>query len=265
VVLSDMRVLFTALVLLAAASTAAQSHGHGLTDDMPTPSIGLPLPHIGLPLSPIGLPLQTLGLPPSGLAQPVQRLDRPTRLGRPERFGQSERSKVSGPTRFQRPASIVYFGWPYLPYLPADQFPQMPVPVPQVERAAGTLRLALSSGANPQIFIDGYYAGSFSEAAGELTLDAGAHTIELREEGYQSVRIPVNIQPNEVITYDVGLVPIVSAPLADAAQVAAPALPAPAPTTIYVVPGCYIGNVPPQEVALPAGCDAHNAVEFRSH
>jgi hypothetical protein len=60
------------------------------------------------------------------------------------------------------------------------------------------------------------------------------------------------------------LLPIVSAPSADAGPIAQPALPAPAPTTIYVVPGCYVGNVPPREVALPAGCDARNAVEFRS-
>ena len=260
-----MRVLFTALVLVAVASTgAAQSHRHGLTDDMPTPSIGLPLPHIGLPLAPMGLPLPTMGVPPSRLELSTQQLGRLDRLQPPQRFDQSEASKSSRARRFDRPAAVVYFGWPYLPSLAADQFPQIPVPVPQVERAAGTLRLALSSGINPEIFIDGYYAGLFSEAGGELTLDAGAHTIELREAGYQSVRIPVNIQPNEVITYDVGLRPIVSAPLANGAQRAEPAQPAPAPTTIYVVPGCYVGNVPPQEVALPVGCDARDAVEFRS-
>jgi len=259
-----MRVLFSALVLVAVAATAtAQSHGHGLTDDMPTPSIGLPLPHIGLPLPPLGLPLPTMGVPPSRLEPSSARLDRSDRFQPPQRFDQPGASKSSRARRFDRPAAVLYFGWPYLPYLAADQFPQMTVPLPQVERAAGTLRLALSSGINPEIFIDGYYAGLFSEAGGELTLDAGAHTIELRETGYQSVRIPVNIQPNEVITYDVGLLPIVSAPLA-APQIAEPAPPAPTPTTIYVVPGCYIGNVPPQEVALPAGCDARNAVEFRS-
>jgi hypothetical protein len=259
-----MRVLFSALVLVAVAATAAaQSHGHGLTDDMPTPSIGLPLPHIGLPLAPMGLPLPTMGLPPSRLEQSSRRLQS-DRFQPTQRFDRSAASKPSSARRFDRPAAVVYFGWPYLPYLAADQFPQIPVAVPQVERAAGTLRLALSSGINPEIFIDGYYAGLFSEAGGELTLHAGAHTIELRETGYQSVRIPVNIQPNEVITYDVGLLPIVSAPLVNSAQSAEPTQPAPAPTTIYVVPGCYIGNVPPQEVALPAGCDARNAVEFPS-
>ena len=260
-----MRVLFTALVLVSVASTAtAQSHGHGLTDDMPMPSIGLPLPHIGLPLPPMGLPVPTTGLPHSRVEQSTRRLDRSDRFQPTQRFDRFELSKSSRARRFDRPGAVVYFGWPYSLPDTEDQFPQTTVPVPQIERPAGTLRLALSSGTNPEIFIDGYYAGLLSEAAGELTLDAGPHTIELREAGYQSVRIPVNIQPNEVITYNVGLLPIVSAPLVNAAPTAEPAQPAPAPTTIYVVPGCYIGNVPPQEVALPAGCDARNAIEFPS-
>jgi hypothetical protein len=24
---------------------------------------------------------------------------------------------------------------------------------------------------------------------------------------------------------------------------------------MYVIPGCYMGNVPPQDLKLPAGCD----------
>jgi hypothetical protein len=221
-----------------------------LTHDISTPSIGLPLPHIGLPLPSLGLPLPPMGLPP---AQPqrlgrAERFERPERMERPGRIERSERSK--------RPLSIVFFGWPYLP---ADQFPYPPAPLPQVERAAGRLQLTLSSGVDPQIFVDGYYAGLFSDVAGELTLDAGAHTIELREEGFESLRLPVNIQPNEVLTYDIELTPTVSAPLPSVEPVAEPA-----PTTIYVIPGCYVGNVPPQEVTLPAGCDARNAVQFPS-
>ena len=121
--LSDMRVLFTALVLVAVASTgAAQSHGHGLTDDMPTPSIGLPLPHIGLPLAPMGLPLPTMGVPPSRLELSTQRLGRLDRLQPPQRFDQSEASyqdkeavavgyaagKGTRPRPFQRPVHSVW-------------------------------------------------------------------------------------------------------------------------------------------------------------
>jgi PEGA domain len=255
-----MRALFTALVLFgAAAAAAAQSHERGLTHDMPTPSIGLPLPHIGLPLPSIGLPLPPMGLPP---AQPQRlgragRFERPERIEGPERSERIERSeRFERPERSERPRSIVFFGWPYLP---AEQFPVAPTPLPEVGRAAGRLQLTLSSGVDPQIFVDGYYAGLFSDVAGALTLEAGAHTIELREEGFESLRLPVNIQPDEVVTYDIELTPTVSAPLPSVEPVARPA-----PTTIYVIPGCYVGNVPPQEVTLPVGCDTRNAIEFPS-
>jgi hypothetical protein len=254
-----MRVLVAAFVLLAAASAAAaQSRGHGLTDEMPTPSIGLPLPQIGLPLPSIGLPLEPMGLPPARRAQPEQ-FQPPGRFERPDPFDRSDRSGRS--ERLRRSPSIVVFGWPYLP---VGQFPAIPSAPTPAERASGRLRLLLTSGVNPQLFVDGYYTGLFSDRAGELTLDPGPHTIELREEGYNSARVQVNIQPNAVLTYDIGLPPLVSAPLPAAAQLREPASPAPAPSTIYVVPGCYVGNVPPTRVALPAGCDAAKAVEFPS-
>jgi hypothetical protein len=124
--------------------------------------------------------------------------------------------------------------------------------------------LVLNSGIDPQVFVDGYYAGLFSDVAGELRLDAGAHVIELREEGYQNLRVPVNIQPNGSIRYDVGLRPIISEPLPTVPQTAEPTPTVPPRTTIYVIPGCYVGNVPPRDVELPASCDARDAIEFPS-
>src|SRR5262245_32046833 len=70
--LSHMRIVGIALVLVAAASTAAAQSRGGLTNDMPTPSIGLPLPHIGLPLPSMGLPPLPMGLPPDN-ARPFDR------------------------------------------------------------------------------------------------------------------------------------------------------------------------------------------------
>ena len=247
-----MRAALLALLLVGIAATAAgQSHGSGLTDDMPTPSIGLPLPHIGLPLPTIGLPLPSMGLPPE-------------RTGRPERSERSERSERLN--RSERPASVIFFGptygWPYLPVAP---FPSLPSTTAPIKRAAGRVRLILHSGVDPQIFVDGYYMGLFSDVLGELTLEVGAHTIELREEGYQSSRVAVNVPLDDVITYDVDLKPIVPAPLPAVAPVAsAAAAPEPPPTTIYVIRGCYVGNVPPKDAGLPAGCDASRAVAFPS-
>lgn len=45
---------------------------------------------------------------------------------------------------------------------------------------------------------------------------------------------------------------------------AAPLPPGPpvSPAAVYVIPGCYAGNVPPVQVQLPAGCDASRAVKL---
>jgi len=258
-----MRTVFAAVVLVVAASTAgAQSRG-GLTDDMPTPSIGLPLPHIGLPLPPMGLPLPPMGLPPER-SHPFDRtniLERSERSERSERAERSERSERSG--RFNRPASIIFFGWPYLP---TGELPSSPVPSPPspLKQATGRLLLSLHSGVDPQIFVDGYYVGLFSDVAGELILDAGAHRVELHEAGYQDARVDVKIPLDGTITYDVALKSIDAVPPPSAAPIAPAPSPPPAPTTIYMVPGCYAGNVPPQQVKLPAGCDARGSITFPS-
>lgn len=255
-----MRNAFIALVLLGGASAAAAQSHAGLTDDMPTPSIGLPLPHIGLPLPPMGLPLPPMGLPPER-SRPSDRtsiLERPAQAERSRRPERSERSE-----RFNRAPSIIFFGWPYLP---GAEFPSSPSPSPAAppNRATGRLLLTVHSGVDPQIFVDGYYVGLFSDVAGELMLDVGAHTIELRQEGFRDARVDVKIPLDGTITYDVALKPIEVATLPSAAPISLPAFPPPPPTTIYVVPGCYVGNVPPRDVKLPAGCDGRGAIAFPS-
>jgi hypothetical protein len=36
--------------------------------------------------------------------------------------------------------------------------------------------------------------------------------------------------------------------------------PPPPPSTFYYIPGCYMGNVPPDDVELPKGCDRSKLV-----
>jgi len=254
-----------AFVLAATASAAAAQSRGGLTDDMPTPSIGLPLPHIGLPLPPMGLPLPPMGLPPEN-ARPFDRtrserpnILEPQRPARPERIDRSD--------RVHRPASIVLLGWPYWPW-PTAEYPSSPTPSapppPPLNQATGRLLLSLHSGVDPQIFVDGYYVGLLSDVSGELILDAGGHTIDLHEEGYLDARVNVKIPLDGTITYDVALKPIAAAPSSSAAPVASAPTAAPAPATIYVVPGCYVGNVPPQQITLPAGCEGRGSITFPS-
>jgi hypothetical protein len=44
-------------------------------------------------------------------------------------------------------------------------------------------------------------------------------------------------------------------------DVAPPA--AKAPATFYLIPGCYMGNVPPRDANLPATCDISRAVSVQ--
>ena len=246
-----MRIALTAFVLIAAAGTAgAQSRTPRSTDELWKPTIGLPLPQIGLPLPQIGLPLPQLGLPP------IERSERPERSERSERPERVERSR--------RPSAILFvpaFGWPYLPATPVPAPPALP---PQEKHATGRLRLDIQTGVDPQIYVDGYYVGMLSDVSGELTLDAGAHTIELREDGYESLHVDVQISADGSMTYRGELKPVGRADLrGSAADLPGPRPDVP-PTTIYVIPGCYVGNVPPKDAGLPAGCDEGRAVAFPS-
>jgi hypothetical protein len=254
-----MRALFIALVLVGAASAAAAQSRGGLTNDMPTPSIGLPLPHIGLPLPPMGLPPDN--------ARPFDRgrVERTNILERSERsepFAHSERFDRSG--RVHRPASIVLFGWPYLPQV-SYPYAAPPWPTPQATNPIGYVYLNLHSGGDPRIFVDGYFVGLFSDYGGRLKLDAGLHTVELRDTGYVGLRLEVNLGVDEVITYDIDLKPIETAPPPSTVEpMTERPVSTPAPSTIYLIPGCYVGNVAPAQVKLPAGCDAHGLITFPS-
>jgi hypothetical protein len=35
------------------------------------------------------------------------------------------------------------------------------------------------------------------------------------------------------------------------------------PVTFYLIPGCYMGNVPPKDAKLPATCDIAGALSFQ--
>ena len=77
--------------------------------------------------------------------------------------------------------------------------------------------------------------------------------MEFRAPGYESLVVDARIVPGEAVTYRGALNPIAPA---------APPTPAPLPPvapagglTLYVIPGCYLGNVRPQEARLPEGCD----------
>jgi hypothetical protein len=120
----------------------------------------------------------------------------------------------------------------------------------------GRLRLDVQPEALLQIYVDGYYVGTADEVNRELELAARPHSIEISAPGHETLKFEVNIDAGRTITYRGALKPADVKPDStvqpDAPDVTAQPT---ARSTFYFIPGCYIGNVPPQDVTLPATCD----------
>jgi hypothetical protein len=155
---------------------------------------------------------------------------------------------------------------PYAPYLPDAPVwlfyvpqpvgdtapPPAPVPPPIEPPAPGRLVLYVEP-ATAQVFADGYYIGvsdDFSPAQGGAPIEAGVHRIDISAPGHEPAVVDLRITPGRLVTYRASLKPL-------------PPPTAAAPTTFYLIPGCYMGNIPPKDVHLPDTCDQTLAVTWR--
>jgi hypothetical protein len=152
-----------------------------------------------------------------------------------------------------------------LPYWPAIVYvvPEYVAPIASpdepiaetVEQTPRTGHLVLDSQPeHAQVFVDGYYAGvpdDFAATRGGGVLDAGTHRIDIAATGYESLSFDVRIAPGQSVTYRGTLKKI------------APAAAPEGPSTFYLIPGCYMGNIPPTDAHLPATCDVSRAVEYK--
>ena len=281
-----MRVTLAVVVLLGlSVGTDAQSSlrpEHRSAFALPTPGTGLSLPPIGLPLPSIGLPLPSIGLPLPSIGLPLPHMGFPPfgreRLAavdgvpgdftdRLPAFEARHRGRRSGGSVGRSSARTVFL---FLPVVGRSHPEIMTRPASASAGAAqtpavGHVRLALQPGVVPQIYVDGYFVGTLDDVGGELALDAGPHVLELRADGYEVLEVAVNVTAGRSITYRGRLQPTVAAAPSSAAAVQAPVEAPPlaqSQSTFYVVPGCYAGDVPPQDVGLPAGCDGRRAIVF---
>ena len=143
-------------------------------------------------------------------------------------------------------------------------------PPPAIE--TGFLRLEVEPRHALQIFVDGLYIGTPADVGDEIELRLGARRIELRAPGYRTLIFDTQIVPDRTIVYRGQLEPMTMVPPPPAAQAPsasqppaaapgtqapqAPQAPVPVPrSTIYMIPGCYIGNVAPTADMVRPGCD----------
>ena len=119
---------------------------------------------------------------------------------------------------------------------------------------------------NAQVFADGYYIGmpeDFQAHLGGAELEPGPHRMDVIARGYEPVSFDVNLTRGQSTTFRHTLAPINPSPQGapDTVVKAPPA--AKKPMTFYLIPGCYMGNVPPKEANLPATCDIARAVSVQ--
>jgi hypothetical protein len=154
------------------------------------------------------------------------------------------------------------FGWPIVYVVPqvVDTYVTSQVPEPDPideEPAMGRLVLDVQP-ALAQVFVDGYYVGTaddFNANRGGLLLETGAHRIDLAAPDHEQNTFDVRISPNQFVTYQQVLKPIRREPIVPPARSA--------PQIFYLIPGCYMGNVPPKEANLRPTCDPARAITFQ--
>jgi hypothetical protein len=214
--------------------------------------VALPvMPPIGLPLAPIGLPLPAIGLPPATPATVGPHGSAPHDGGRGTLHGDR---RHDGRTRVPFVYVVPAYDWPLMAVAQpaADTGVSSPPPASATPPStSGRLRLDIDAADPVQVFVDGYYAGTLSELNNELDIEPGPHRVEMRAAGYEPLSVDVRLPAGRSISYRAALTP-------SAASVT-PETAAPR-TTIYFIPGCYLGNVHPSEVSLPAGCDLSQLV-----
>jgi hypothetical protein len=223
-------VTFAALILMALPPAHAQTRQGGAR---PAPPPTMPPAQPTVP-PPITYPFGPLMSPPAGGLTP--------RVGEGTPFN-TQRS------RFFRNGSTLF-----APFIFGYQDPTEPVsgraPRPSVPPlSTGLLRLAVTP-AGAQVFVDTYYVGTVDDVNAQrvLELEAGPHRLEFRAPGYLTLTVDLRILPYETVTYRGAL---------ELARPPAPATPPAAvpPTVMYVIPNCYLGNLPPRQSRLPPGCD----------
>jgi len=165
------------------------------------------------------------------------------------------------PYRYFPINSTLGYGVTEYPISDAPPPPQAP-PMPET----GFLRLEIEPQQPVQVFVDGLYIGTLGDLGIELELRLGPRRIELRAPGYRTLVFDTQIAFDRMVIYRGALERVEDAPNApDAPAPQAPQAPqapkapqapqAPGSRTMYLIPGCYVGNVKPTASMLRPGCD----------
>lgn len=165
------------------------------------------------------------------------------------------------PRSYQPPVIYVLPPYRYFPesiptstqFVATPPPPTAPVPPKDPPSPMGALRLDVEPKESLQIFVDGAFVGTPADLGDEFELAPGTRRIELRARGYRTLAFTAEIVDGRSITYRGSLERLPGT--APQAPPGPQAPQAPAAKVMYLIPGCYLGNVSPKNVALPPGCD----------
>lgn len=169
-------------------------------------------------------------------------------------------------------SGVVYVvpGYPYMGEAPTTTPVTPPPPTAVIERvdakptppppAIGFLNLEVEPRAHLQVYVDEVFLGTPGDLGDELRLNAGTRRIELRAKGYKTLSFSAEIADGRSISYRGALERDPGVPV-DAPAVRTPA--SSGPTTMYKIPGCYLGNIVPRASDLPPGCDLAKMTTFK--
>jgi len=243
-----MRAQLTFILLLGVSGVAGAQHA-GAQHVAPHHAVPVAgavpeLPPVGLPLPSIGLPHPATGLPPLATS------------ARPYAARQVRRSGTVHHGSHRLPAAVYFvpaFVDSAIPYAADVSGPVEAAPPP----AGGRLRVEVSPGVVGQVYLDGYYVGTTEDLSRPIDVMSGRHSIEIRADGYQPAQDDIAVAAGRAVTYRS---PLTRAPEANRAP---PVVESAAPKTFYVIPGCYVGDIRPEEGTVPAGCDPRRAIAVR--
>lgn len=184
------------------------------------------------------------------------------------------------PYRYFYPGTTYGYGVESTTYITPTPPNVVAPPAPEV--VTGFLRLEVEPRQALQIFVDGLYVGTPADLGDEFEVRLGARRIELRAPGYRTLIFDTQIVADRTIVYRGALEPMTTpleapapqapqapqAPRAPSSQAPAPLAPqapqaplapqapvSPPRSTIYMIPGCYIGNVAPTADMVRPDCD----------
>ena len=150
------------------------------------------------------------------------------------------------------PSAGYGFGY-YGTGLPVEEYE----PTPRGERdtpgrviMTGVLRLEVTPASGLEYYVDGLYFGSSSNLGTLLEMNPGPRRIEVRANGYKSLVFDTRIYAGSETTFRAAMEPLTQQP---------PTQPT-GNRTMFIIPGCYMGNAPPTAGELRPGCDINRLV-----